>query len=209
MVMTERDLDIEREILEAVKAMTSGFGHVHFAKPDDVYNRTMVSLNPFPRSEFPWRLGLLEEKRQISKIGQNVAPEFGFGIELTDKGKHRLSMPEADYRMINERSPSTTVHQSTFYGPVGNVAHSSGPNASIVQSAQLNPDVTRLLEQVFTEIRNHPSATPEEKKDAEIEARQLQLELSKSSPNLEKVKIAISLIAAVSPIVLEILKHVK
>jgi hypothetical protein len=53
-------------------------------------------------------VGLLERQGQVKKIGQNVDPEFGFAIQLTDEGEHRLSIPEQEYR----RPPAAPLREN-------------------------------------------------------------------------------------------------
>lgn len=207
MVSNERDLDIEREILEAVKAFTSTFGQARFASPEHVYNRTLASTNKFPRTEFGWRVGRLETKGHVKKIGQNVDPDFGFAIQLTDEGEHRLSMPEDEYRKLYERSQAPVVSNTNNIGHVGgNFAQSFGDRSPIAQNAKINPEIASLLGHVLTGIGTLQNVKAEEKEDLANEARQLQLEVSKSSPKLPKIKAAVEVIAPFVPLVTDILK---
>ncbi len=118
-------------------------------------------------------------------------------------------MSEDEYRKLDEPKHGATPHQTIIHGSVGQFAQSHGSNAPITQINQTDSDLPRLFEHILAAIRNHPTATAEQKADLEIDAQHAQLELKRSSPNLEMVKTAVGLMAPFLPLATEIMKHLK
>jgi hypothetical protein len=195
------NLDIEREILEAVKALEAHYGPESFANPESVFTRTSLGSAPSNRPDFNWRCDRLEQKGQVKIVGRNVGG--GFGITLTPQGRERLSMPEDEFRNLHRSiSNHTTIH-----GNVGNLGQTFGSNSPVTQYNQNNPDLSKLFEQLFTAIAEHPTATADQKAEAKIEAQQLQLELKRPSPNPERIKTAIAFLTAYAEPITKLIKH--
>jgi len=199
------DLDLEREILKALERKLQSAPQA-LALSHAACSGTSLGSTPQGYDEFVWRVRLMVDKGMVEILGEDSSGDFG--LRLLPRGWHRLSMAEEEFRRLDHGSTRSTIH-NTVQGGIANITQTVGPNSPIIQQrSEADPVVAQLIDQLLTEIQSNQHRSNTEKKDAEIEVQQLQLELKRPSPRQDRVQSALELVKTFAPlIVTEISKH--
>lgn len=178
---------IDREILEAIKRWKPS----SLPGAQQILSQTSVGQSANREDEL-WRVRLLAKNGMVEILG-DLGHDFGVRLGLL--GEERLSITEEEYQRRHQRPLTHNTTEMEFHNSsVGNVAQVVGSHGTTINQTQGAPDLqslTAAIDRLVEIIKNHPSISPEAKKDAEIEAEQLKGEVQKSKPSPSRIQQAL------------------
>ncbi len=178
---------LEREILEVLKSL--GGGHKGLLPTPEMILGQTNEVGRFAHDwpEYIWVFEGLEAKRQIDIMGRDQDDHFG--VRLTHRGYERLGQSEVEYQKSMRPSSSPTFN-TTFEAPVANFAQTAGDNSPVHQATSYGADIQQIADLIAkfrTEITNRSDIPHDEAHEADI----LDIDVHKSKPNLERLKMAL------------------